>query len=223
MASLHGGHLHHDPQAQYDRANGMMMLIETGPGVISPILARAILPLIGLTGILTIDVITFFLAIGALLLVVVPQPGRSADGRSGGDTLWQEALFGFKYIFSRRSLLFLQMAALSLNLLMGLCEPVLVPMILLRTGNNSAALGSMLSIGAIGGVAGSLIMSVWGGFQRRINTVFLGWGIFAVFGLILFGAGSRLWVWAVVPVYWRHEFSPIAERVQCHLAGQSGP
>jgi MFS transporter, DHA3 family, macrolide efflux protein len=60
------------PKEHYGRANGMMSLIESGPGVFSPLLAGAMLPVIGLTGILLIDVATFTLAIGALLLVHIP-------------------------------------------------------------------------------------------------------------------------------------------------------
>jgi len=47
------------PKEQYGRANGMMSLIDSGPGVFAPILAGALLPFIGLTGILLIDVATF--------------------------------------------------------------------------------------------------------------------------------------------------------------------
>src|SRR5512136_1638496 len=55
------------PKEHYSRANGMMSLIDTGPSVFSPMLAGAFLPLIGLRGILFLDVATFFIAIIALL------------------------------------------------------------------------------------------------------------------------------------------------------------
>ena len=57
------------PKEQYGRANGMMSLIDAGPGVVAPLLAGALLPFIGLTGIMLIDVVTFVLAIGTLLFV----------------------------------------------------------------------------------------------------------------------------------------------------------
>src|SRR5512134_432773 len=57
------------PQEQYGRANGMMSLIDMGPGVLAPMLAGALLPLFGLTGILLLDVTTFLLAISVLLFV----------------------------------------------------------------------------------------------------------------------------------------------------------
>src|SRR5512141_2079271 len=57
------------PKEQLGRVNGLMSLIEAGPGVVAPLLAGALLPVIQFAGILTIDVVTFFFAIGALLVV----------------------------------------------------------------------------------------------------------------------------------------------------------
>src|SRR6266508_3235359 len=68
------------PKEQYGRANGMMSLMEVGPGVFAPMLAGALLPIISLTGILSIDVVTFILAILILLSVHIPQPLRTVEG-----------------------------------------------------------------------------------------------------------------------------------------------
>ncbi len=188
------------PKEQYGRANGLMSLIDSGPGVFSPILAGALLPLVGLTGILTIDVVTFFLAIGALLVVHVPQPELTEEGQAGKGNLLDEAVYGFKYIFARRSLLSLLLVILCLNLVGGFSQSLFSPMILLRTNNNSAALGAVSSAYAIGGVVGGLFVSAWGGFKRRIRGMLLGWGAYAVLGLVLFGLGRSLYVWIPVAV-----------------------
>ncbi len=129
------------PKEQYGRANGLMSLIDSGPAVFSPIMAGALLPVIGLTGILVIDVVTFFLAIGALLIVHVPQPVLTKEGQAGKGSLMKEAAYGFRYIFARRSLLNLLLVILCLNLFAGLSQSLFAPMILLRTNNNSASLG----------------------------------------------------------------------------------
>jgi len=183
------------PKEQYGRANGMMSLIDSGPGVFSPILAGALLPIIGLTGILVIDVVTFFLAIGALLIVHVPQPELTQEGQAGKGSLLKEAVFGFKYIFARRSLLSLLLVIMCLNLVGGLSQSLFAPMVLLRTDNNSASLGAVQSAFAVGGVVGSLIVSAWGGFKKRIRGMLIGWGLYAFFGLILFGLGRSLPFW----------------------------
>jgi MFS family permease len=189
------------PKEQYGRANGLMSLVDSGPGVFSPILAGALLPFVGLSGILLIDVLTFLLAIGTLVVVAVPQPKASADGEAGKGNLLQEAAYGFKYIFARRPLLALLSTILLLNLVQGLSGGALIaPMILSRTGDNSVALGAVQSAWAVGGVVGGLVMSAWGGPKRRIRGMLLGWIVFTVFGQILFGLGRgvEIWVPAVV-------------------------
>jgi len=92
------------PKENYSRANGMMSLVESGPAVLAPILAGMLLPIITLTGVLVIDVITFFLAIFALTLVHIPQPEKTVEGQAESGGMLKEALYGFKYIFARRGL-----------------------------------------------------------------------------------------------------------------------
>jgi DHA3 family macrolide efflux protein-like MFS transporter len=184
------------PKEQYGRANGMLSLIDSGPGVFAPILAGALLPLIGLTGILLIDVATFLLAIAALLLVTVPQPETTAEGEAGKGSLLHEAVYGFKYIFARRPLLALLLTILLLNLVQGLSGgSLMAPMILSRTGDNSVSLGAVESAWAIGGVLGGLLMSAWGGPKRRIRGMLLGWVVFTLFGQVLLGLGRGLTTW----------------------------
>ena len=184
------------PKEQYGRANGMMSLIEMGPGILAPMLAGALLPLITLTGILTIDVVTFILAILILLAVHIPQPKRTQEGAQAQGNILQEAAYGFRYIFARPSLLGLQLVFFFGNLCSGIAYTVLAPMVLLRTGNDSASLGVVLSAGAIGGVAGGVLMSAWGGFKNRVHGVLAGWIICSIF-LAVTGMGTTVPVWIV--------------------------
>ena len=80
------------PKKHLGRANGMMMLVESGPGVFSPVFAGLLLPVIGLTGILAIDVATFMFAIGALLVVRIPPPAKTAEGQAVKGSLLKEGL-----------------------------------------------------------------------------------------------------------------------------------
>ena len=182
------------PKEHYTRANGMWSLIEIGPGVFAPMLAGALLPFIGLTGILSVDVATFVLAVLVLLVVHIPQPPRTAEGERAQGNIFQEAVFGFRYIFARPSLLGLQLIFFFANLCSGTAYTVLSPMVLLRTGGNSVSLGAVLSAGAIGGVVGSVVMGAWGGFKRRVHGVLLGW-MTASFFFVLVGVGSWLPLW----------------------------
>lgn len=176
---------------QYGRANGMMSLIDSGPGVLAPLMAGALLPILGLTGILSLDVATFIFAIGILFFVHIPQPPRTREGAQARGNMLREAAFGFKYIFARPSLLGLQLIFFFGNLCMGIAYTVLVPMILLRTANNTVSLGLVQSAGAAGGVVGGIAMSIWGGFKRRVHGVLAGWMIASFFFSLL---GMSIWL-----------------------------
>ncbi|HET9911039.1 MAG TPA: MFS transporter [Anaerolineales bacterium] len=187
------------PKEQYGRANGMMSLIDMGPGVLAPLLAGALLPIIGLTGILSLDVVTFVLAILVLFFVHIPQPARTVEGAQGQGSILKEALFGFRYIFARPSLLGLQLVFLFGNFCTGIAFTVFAPMILLRTGNDSVSLGLVQSAGAIGGVIGGVAMSAWGGFKRRVHGVLAGW-IVSSFFFAWVGVGTSLPLWIAASV-----------------------
>jgi DHA3 family macrolide efflux protein-like MFS transporter len=182
------------PKEQYGRANGMMSLMEMGPGVLAPLLAGALLPLIGLTGVLSLDVTTFLLALLVLSSIHVPQPPRTSEGAQAQGNILKEAAFGFRYILARPSLLGLQLVFFFGNLCAGIAFTVLAPMVLLRTNNDSVSLGFVQSAGAIGGVIGGIAMSAWGGFKRRVHGVLAGW-IVSSFFFMLVGLTTWLPLW----------------------------
>lgn len=184
------------PKQNYSRANGMMSLVESGPAVLSPLLAGILLPVIHITGIMLIDVITFFVAIGALLLVRVPQPPKTAEGQAGQGSIFKEALYGFRYIFARRGLMGLLIFFICLNLVIGLSSSLVPPFILSRTGSNSASLGVVQSAAAVGAVAGGLLISLWGGFRRRMTSIFVGEALTGLLNLF-FGLARSLPGWMI--------------------------
>jgi MFS transporter, DHA3 family, macrolide efflux protein len=160
------------PKNQLGRANGLMSLMEAGPGVLAPLMAGALLPVVGLTGLLTLDVVTFFFAIGALLIVHIPQPRQTEEGKRAQGSILKEAAFGFRYIFARPSLLGLQLIFFFANLFQGISMVVFAPMVLARTDQNTTIFGSVQTAAAAGMVAGGIFMSAWGGFKRRTMVCF---------------------------------------------------
>jgi MFS family permease len=188
------------PKENYSRANGMMSLVESGPAVLAPIFAGLLLPIITLTGILVIDVVTFFIAILALTLIHIPQPEKTVEGQAGSGSIFQEALYGFKYIFARRGLLGLLTFFIVLNFVIGLSGPLFSPFILERTNQSSELLGVVTSANAIGAVIGGLLIGLWGGFRKRMNSIFLGEALTGLFLLVVFGLGRSLPVWIIAVV-----------------------
>ena len=185
------------PKENYSRANGMMSLVESGPAVLAPLLAGILLPIITLTGMLIIDVITFFLAIFALMLVHIPQPERTVEGQAESGGILKEAMYGFKYIFARRGLFGLLIFFVILNFIIGLSISLFSPFILERTNQSSEILGIVTSANAIGAVVGGLLISLWGGFKKRMNSIFIGEALTGLFLLVVFGLGRSLPIWII--------------------------
>jgi DHA3 family macrolide efflux protein-like MFS transporter len=183
----------------YTRANAMLGMVHSASTIIAPALAGALLHIIGISGIMIIDVATFMFAIGMLLLVVIPNPAETAAGRASRGTLFQESIFGFRYIFSNRSLLGLLLIFFTTNLTFGLSMILLAPMIMDRTPDSIQAgiLGTTMVMFGVGGVVGGLLVAVWGGFKRRIHGVLLGLIFLSIFGQIVIGVGQNIRVWAV--------------------------
>lgn len=183
------------PKEQLGRVNGLISLMEAGPGVVAPLLAGVLLPLVGLTGLLAFDVVTFFIAVGALLIVHVPQPRQTEEGKAAQGNLFKEAAYGFRYIFARPSLLGLQLVFFAGNLFSGIGMTVMAPMVLARTGQNSTIFGLVQTAGAIGAVAGGVLMSAWGGFRRRVHGVLVGWIYAGLAGPLVLGLRFGLPAW----------------------------
>jgi len=182
------------PKEQLGRANGLISLAETGTDIIAPILAAGMLGLLGLGGILMVDLATLALAIGSLLIVRIPQPQATQVGIASRGSLWKESAYGFIYILKRPGLLGLQTVFLLGNFFSAISYTLMAPMILARSANNELILGTVNSIGAIGGVVGGVLMSAWGGARRKIHGVLMGWGFSGVFG-VLMGVGQTPLVW----------------------------
>jgi len=192
------------PKEQYGRANGLMSLVDAGPGILAPLLAGMVLAIPnvnGLVWIMILDVVTFFIAIGALLIVHVPQPEKTEEGQKESGNIWREALYGFKYIFQRPSLLGLQIIFFFGNLFAGIQWTLFTPMVLARTAQNSLIFGSVQTAGAVGGVIGGIIMSAWGGFKKRVNGVLAGHILIGLSGMLLgIATGLPLWIPAIILV-----------------------
>ncbi len=185
------------PKKHYARAHALTDLAGNTSGIFAPLLAGALLPFIGLGGILTIDIVTFLVAIGSLLIVVIPQPEATEEGLESRGSIWKESAYGFRYIFKRPSLLGLQTIFMVGNFFASMAYTLMAPMILARTGSNALIFGSVQTAGAVGGVVGGLVMSAWGGTKKKVHGVLTGWFISGLFGVTLLGIGRALPIWAL--------------------------
>ncbi len=176
----------------YARASGMMGLTEGASMIFGPPLAALLIVTVGIPGVLAVDILTFTYAIGVLLPILIPQPPPPKEEEKR-KSIWQDSVFGFRYIFARRPFLLLVLVFFMYNFFATFAVQIFGPMILARTKDNEIILGSVMSVLGIGGLVGGITMAVWGGPKKKIRGL-LGGMILAGFGgLAAFPASPIAW------------------------------
>jgi DHA3 family macrolide efflux protein-like MFS transporter len=158
------------PKKQYGRANGFVQLGEALPQIAGPALAGMLYVVIKLGNMAALDFFSYLFAVVLMLLFVrIPNPPRTEDAQKGKGSFWKELRFGWDYIIARKGLLSLQMLFMAMNFLSGIMGPLIVPLILDTW--DASTLGYTTTIMGVGMLAGTLVMSAWGGGKRKIVTL----------------------------------------------------
>lgn len=173
------------PKEHLGRANGMVELAWAAGRIISPLLAGLLVAAISIEAVILIDVATFLFALGALLVVRVPNP-EPTSGDAEEEGILRSVRYGWAYIAERPGLRGLLLFFLAVNFSLGFFQALFVPLIL--SFASTETLGITLSVGSSGLLIGGLLMSVWGGPRRRIHGVI---GLGVPFGLCLLLTGVQ--------------------------------
>jgi MFS transporter, DHA3 family, macrolide efflux protein len=175
------------PKKELGRANGMVQMTQGLEMLAAPVLAGFLFVTIGLRGIIIIDFITFFFAVGALFIVRIPQPKLvEEDVSQKRGQVWRDAAFGWRYLRARVGLFRLLVYFALVNFLLNFATVLTGPLIL--SFSSADTLGLVQMTMGVGMLIGSLIMSAWGGMQRRMLGVFI---FIALAGVGLGIAGLR--------------------------------
>jgi MFS transporter, DHA3 family, macrolide efflux protein len=152
------------PKKQLSLGTGMMQLGDASR-LVAPLLGGVLLDTIKLRGVILVDCITFAIAFVSLVLVRFPQVKALRPSTKGA--VLQEAVYGWTYIRERVGLLALVFFMAGANFLLGMVEILATPVALSFT--SPTTLGTIFSIGSMGILAGSLLVSHW---SIRIRLVY---------------------------------------------------
>lgn len=167
------------PKRQLGRASGLVQLNDAVGTLVAPVIAGALLVTAGLGAVLAVDAATFLVGVGTLAAVRFPALETSQQ-KAG--TITGEVAQGLTYLRQRPGLLGLLYMYAAVNFTLGFMNVLYLPLILAFA--SEAAAGVAISVAGAGMVAGSLIMSAWGGPRRRVRGTVVG----IVFGSLLFAA-----------------------------------
>ena len=165
------------PKKQLARVAGLNQTTRGAVNIIAPLAGALLLELFDIYEIMIFDVATAAFAIFPLLIIAIPQPQRSrndTDNPEGKQGVLSDMHDGFKYVWNWSGLRALIVLTLILNFLVN--PPVVLMPILVTEhfGGDVLQLGWMNSVWGVGYVIGGVLLSIWGGFQRRIVTMLIG-------------------------------------------------
>jgi hypothetical protein len=187
------------PRKHLARANGLRTLGQDTSRILAPAFAGLFLRMIGLRGIMLIDLSTALFAVGTLLIVRIPCPPVSAVGQQArGSKHWQAFTFGLSYIIRRRGLFSMMVIYMLINLYAGLTWfGVLPAMVLARSGGDESALSAVQSALGLGGVLGGIVLTIWGGPKRQVHGM-LGMQFCLGDGILALGRTPAAWIAGVL-------------------------
>jgi DHA3 family macrolide efflux protein-like MFS transporter len=163
------------PNEQLTRINGLNQALQGVNSLVAPPVGALLLGFLPTQGILLIDVFTAMLAILPLLFLTVPQPERHKEDHAGTKpSLIRDVRDGLAYVRTIPGFTAIIFMALFLNFLL-VPTGALVPLLVTKHfGKGAIELGLLESAMGVGIIAGGILLSIWGGFKKKIATSLMG-------------------------------------------------
>lgn len=179
------------PEEQLTRVQGLNQLLQGIMNIAAPLLGALLIELIPLHSVLAVDLVTAAMAILPLLFINIPQPKVDSSHEQVETSVWRDMQIGFRYVWDwvgLRNIIFL---AVLINLI-SMPAITLMPLLVKNEFSGGAMeIASMQSSLAVGFLIGGLLLSVWGGFRRKILTANLAMFGTAI-GLVLVGVAHNV-------------------------------
>ncbi|MFH0850914.1 MAG: MFS transporter [Candidatus Bathyarchaeota archaeon] len=186
------------PKEHLPRVAGLRQSVQGIVNILAPPMGAVLLGFLPVYLVLGIDVLTAILAVGPLFFIAIPQPVRGDTSARGVLSDMKE---GFRFIWERKTMMSILEIALVLNMVSGPAFSLLPLLVVNHFKGSAIELAYLQSASGVGLITGGIILGVWGGFKRRVETAFTaltasGLGIIGI-GL---APGNLLWA-AVVSIF----------------------
>lgn len=177
-----------------DRVNAMKELLFPLASVIAPFLAGMLYVVIGLNGILLIDILTFCICTGIMLFLPLPEMDNEKLQREN-ERLWEEAIKGYQFLWKNKPLLYLVLYFAWWNFILNGPLELAVPYFLFITGSESI-MSILLAIMNAGALLGAIATLWWGHFNHKIHLIFISSFLTSSMFLIV-GLSQNVWVMSI--------------------------
>lgn len=173
------------PEEHYVRVQGLNQALVNGSPLLAAPVGALLVSWLPMSSILLVDVGTALIAVIPLLFVVVPQPASEQNG-SEQSTVVADVIEGIQYLRQHREQMYLVSGATFVNFCIVPAFALLPLYVLQELDGGAWYLSGLQLLFGVGGVVGGSLLASWGGFERRIYTVIMG---FACMGAATFIIG----------------------------------
>ena len=177
------------PEDDLTRVQGLNQAFQGVMAVLAAPLGAVLLDLLPMQGVLAVDIVTATLAIAPLCIVRIPaisSPGAS----QGVGAVLRDLQAGFVYVFSWRGLALLVGMATLINMMVSPAFALLPLLVKNHLGGGVMELGLLNALLGAGMLTGGILLGIWGGFKRRMDTATMGL-VGLSLGLVLMGLAPR--------------------------------
>lgn len=185
------------PKEEYARASGMNSFSNNLLTVATPMIAASLISVVGLKGILLIDVVTFLFAEGVLLIFIkIPEVINKHANKN--QSIFAGCKEGVQFLCNHKGILYIVLSMACMNFFSRLTyENILSPMILARSGGNTQVLGIVTGMIGFGGILGGLLVSLRKKSDNKIAEIFLTAAFSFLCGDLLMGVGRNVVLWSI--------------------------
>lgn len=157
------------PEKHYQRVGGLNQLSSSLNGILTPMLAMAMIAVVGLEGVILFDLVTFAVAFVVLLFFIrIPETENAAKEK---EPFLAAIRAGLDFLREKRGIFTLILFLAGINLVASMYNAALPAMLLSREGGGEAVMGFFNTFTAVTTLAGSLIASVLPAPKSRVRVV----------------------------------------------------
>lgn len=155
------------PRRYYQRVGSLRYLSSSLTGILNPILATAVMTLLGMDAVILFDLFTFAVAFVVLLVFIRIPEGES---RTAKEPMMASVRSGLAFLREKRGILSLILFLAAINLVASMYNATLPALLLPRAGGETA-LGILNSITGVTTLIGSLLATLLPAPKSRVRVI----------------------------------------------------
>ena len=190
------------PGEQLSRIAGLNQALRGSVNIVAPPLGALLLEWLDVQGTLSVDFVTAFFAVAILFFIRIPQP--ETDPKKATLTfksLLVDMLGGLRYILNWKGLVALIVIAMGFKIALSPAFSLL-PLLVSKHFNGEAGQYALVeSVAGIGVVVGGVLLGIWGGFKKKIWTIWCSLTAIGICFILISFLGSNQFTTFIVMIF----------------------